>query len=445
MPLARRPSLTVAITQLALAIPAWGCATTQRPTGSAQACGAEAWTPPARLISARGKPLYIETPSTVVLPGGTAMFGYPTFEWATPDVFQSGMLAAGVFAGVWVPKSGNPSPIPMPPGVSVGAQDPRAVPLDNGIAEVFWGSAPTTSPAPSVTRIAYARFDGNAWTTPQTLVQATSLGWADGLYDVLRAGGVTYIAIPGYTTLEGRAVHGIATVRIASDTPTVSWRHLNTSVANVVLIGSDVGQKVMAFIATLDRPDGRRYGVFSAPVNDAEDTTGTLLVKKVGPDTTAMWLKSVRIANAFHLLWIEQAKGTRDSRIMHASSSDQGKTWAVGLPMVLPGGTNLFEVATIGESIVVALQEPTSGLLQVVTSRDGWMPLHRPFAEPAFTGARFAVLGPDSLGINWGVGSPGAIPYAPQFPAPSQRSSVLRRHCPTRLPDSSTILREPIQ
>jgi len=405
------------------------------------ACPADGWGEPRSLKLPDGRPVYVETPSSVQLANGTALFSRATLVWESQRVFLTEGHAPDSFAGAILWRD-SLSLIPLPTGVTF-MLDPLAVSDGRGGAHVFWGTTAARDSAKrenlrTVTGVAYARFDGVRWGPVEQLLTATSLTWKRSGRDIAVHGDEVDLVTPGWTKIEGAEPLGTVLIRKRPDLTRVYWDNLRTFVGHVALVRSATGMLQTFLISTFDTDSAKGvYGLYlrgtrpEAPNNPVK----LRLVRAFNNDSIGNWIKALHIGATLHLIWIEwpqtpSADGRRSGSVWHALSDDDGATFTFSKPLLLPEDTDVLEPVALGNHLLVALKEPATHTMQFVEWRaSGWGPVQRPFREWSLSVPAFVGAGLDSVLLTWGQVTTGVVPVAPSYAAPSSRIATLRRRC----------------
>ena len=386
-----------------------------RDTGQPSTC--PRWAQPEPMLTSDGRPVYVESPSAVRLTSGVALFGYPTFVWATPEApwhtdsaRQTPVAIEALFAG-----EQRVTPIPPPQLLQTNRpSDVIATTDGRGGAYAFWTNVPnnTATPAPTATSVHGARFGSDGWSTPEVVLKSDIIRWNRVSAAAVSYRGTIHVVVSGSRAGGDGTGGGIAHVRRESGQWVTSWINTGSLPPAYVAVLAEEGQPwVVAFIgAVATKSLTVNNGGYVVVSHDHGRTwSDVVLVRDFGADIGQRVQLLSTPDRSIHMFWgVRGAGATGTTRVEHIASRD-GVAWHRAPDFEASARAGFQSGVTARGTLFLVYRQPDS--LQVRASEWDGKAWRTPYAlgeGGAATEPRPIELGPDSLYLIWARARPSA-------------------------------------
>jgi|GEM_PF-6521692 len=350
-------------------------------------CSSERGVPPRALADTAGRPVYVETTSSVEVGGILSLIGSPTFFWHDrTQVFDSlstaRMLDEGkniTYAGAGLSSGGAVAmALPSEDGRFI---TPRGVAYPAGTAFVIWGTTGDSSfRALNVDTLWQASFHGGRWTRPTPIYAGERIVWTPDAADIFSDGKEVRLSLSSGWREEGREREGAVMLRfdgrgwVTSRIPVIGM-----APSEVVEVRGAAGL-LQAFIGA--GPVGGRVvqsGVILAEQGTSAREKGMRLLHD-GEGSGLGSLHALAAGGVSYLLWIQSPEDASSASQMEGYlSRDRGVSWQPLPGQPLPARARAIRpyVQEDGSILVIAQADATRWMYSSVLREGSWSPVRR--------------------------------------------------------------------
>jgi len=313
---------------------------------------------------------------------------------------------------------------------------PIAVPNDDSVADVVWGTHPDTGHFASfmATALWHARFDGERWSAPEKIAEADAIWWDASSVAVVNVADVLHVVARAYDNVHSaQPWSGAIYARWRDHHWSVTPLHPPHFVPRYLAVFGTGDELQLLYTGTVREGSSLEFNALARMRSSDNGLTWSdpKLIRRL-TGRNGYWLRADSLPpNGLQLSWVALPDTTSDvSRVEQLVSTD-GEVWRDAIALEVPGRVSAYASVDSRSGLHLVLQSMENAAYTVNWRLEGWSSLTAIPADGPVSTPTFLRIAGDRTLLAWNTLFQAAVPNNSSL-APHLVTSQLTETCRER-------------